>query len=88
LKAIGIYIHKTTPKGGPVPTEIKFKKNPLVSINGKIKEVGKLEKHHEPLFDVEVRQFSEKVDFIQILKLKGKAKTALMGTVMYMVCGQ
>ncbi|MBK8088929.1 MAG: hypothetical protein IPK31_13830 [Chitinophagaceae bacterium] len=42
---------QTTPEGGPVPTTIRFAKNPLVTLVGKAKEVGKLEKLHEELFE-------------------------------------
>ena len=77
---------ESTPSGGPLPTVVKFSKNPLVTLNGNIKEVGKLQKHHEPLFGVEVKQYSDKVDFVQIVKLKGKVKTSLTGTVEFMAC--
>ena len=77
---------QTTPEGGPVPTSIEFAKNPLLSIDGSATEVGKLEQHHEPLFGVDVKQFSNKVDFVQTVKLKGKAKTALNGSIEFMTC--
>src|SRR5436853_2564526 len=54
---------QTTPEGGPVPTSVTFTKNPLLTIDGKTKEVGKLEQKHEPLFGVDVKQFGGKVDF-------------------------
>lgn len=50
----------TTPEGGPVPTTITFAKNPLVTIIGKIKEVGEVQKRNEPLFGVDVKQYSNK----------------------------
>jgi DsbC/DsbD-like thiol-disulfide interchange protein len=77
---------QTTPDGGPVPTEISFAKNPLLIVNGSSKEVGKLEQRNEPLFGVEVKQFSDKVDFVQTVKLKTKAKTNVTGTVKFMTC--
>jgi hypothetical protein len=77
---------QTTPDGGPVPTSIELSKNPLLVIDGSAKEMGKLEQHHEPLFGVDVKQFSGKVDFVQTVKLKGKAKTALNGSVEFMTC--
>lgn len=77
---------QTTPEGGPVPTSIEFAKNPLLMVDGSAKEVGKLEQHHEPLFGVDVKQFSNKVDFVQTVKLKGKAKTSLNGTIEFMTC--
>jgi thiol:disulfide interchange protein DsbD len=76
----------TTPDGGPVPTTITFVKNPLISVDGKLKEVGKLEKKNEPLFGVEVTQYSNKVDFIQVVKVKAAVSTLVKGTIEYMVC--
>src|SRR5258706_7759981 len=66
---------QTTPDGGPVATSISFNKNPLLSFDGSAKESGKLEQHFEELFGVQVKQFSNKVDFIQIVKLKNNVKT-------------
>lgn len=77
---------QTTPDGGPVATVFSFSKNPLVALQGGVKEVGKLEQHHEELFGVDVKQFSNKVDFVQTITVKGKAKTALNGSVEFMVC--
>ena len=77
---------QTTPEGGPVATTIEFAKNPLVTFYGGVKEIGKLEQRHEKLFGVDVKQFSNKVDFVQIVKLKGKAKTALNGSLEFMTC--
>lgn len=77
---------QTTPDGGPVPTSITFTKNPLLTLEGSAKEVGKLEKHNEPLFGVDVKQFSNKVDFVQKVKLKAPVKTSVNVAVEFMVC--
>ena len=77
---------QTTPDGGPVPTRIEFTKNPLLALQGSVKDVGKLERHHEELFGVDVKQFSNKVDFVQTVKIKGKVKTSVNGNVEYMTC--
>ena len=77
---------QTTPDGGPIPTTIVYTKNPLLTIQGVTKEVGKLEQKHEPLFGVDVKQFSDKVVFVQVIKLKGKVKTTLNGFVEFMSC--
>lgn len=77
---------QTTQAGGPIPTAISFNKNPLLSLTGVVEEKGKLESRHEPLFGVEVKQYSQKVDFIQVVKLKSNAKTSVTGTVEFMVC--
>jgi hypothetical protein len=75
-----------TPKGGPVATKINFKKNPLVSVEGVVKENGKLETMKDKLFSVDVKYYSDRVDFVQLVKVKGNIKTNVAGTVQYMVC--
>ena len=75
-----------TPEGGPIPTSISFTKNPLFNLVGNAKETGKLEQVHEEIFGVDVKQFSNKVDFVQIVKLKSSVKTAANISVEYMVC--
>ena len=77
---------QSTPDGGPVATVVSFTKNPLVTLEGKVKEIGKLEQKHEPLFGVDVKQFSNKVDFVQVIKLKAPVKTTISGSVEFMVC--
>lgn len=79
---------QTTPDGGPVPTAITFSKNPLLAFEGKVVEVGKMEKRFEVLFGVDVKQFSGKVDFVQIIKIKEPVKTNINGTVEFMVCNE
>ena len=77
---------QTTPDGGPSATVVSFTQNPLIALDGPIKEVGKLEQKYEALFGVDVKQFSSKVVFVQTVKLKGKAKTAVNGTIEFMSC--
>jgi len=77
---------QTTPDGGPIPTSISFTKNPLITTNRPAKEIGKLEQRHEPLFGVDVKQFSGKVEFVQKVTLKTPVKTVLSGVVEFMVC--
>ena len=76
----------TTPDGGPLPTKISFTKNPLTMLDGKVKEVGKLESHFEEVFDVDTKFFNNKVEFVQVVNVKGNAKTNVAGTVEFMAC--
>lgn len=71
---------------GPQPTAFNFTKNPLVTLDGKVKEVGKMKKVFEEAFKSEVRFYEKTVDFVQIVKIKGSAKTNLTGKVEFMVC--
>jgi len=75
-----------TPANGPVPTSISFNKNPLVLLNGSIKENGKLKSEHDEIFGVDVKYYAEKVEFVQAVKLKSPVKTNVSGNVKYMVC--
>ena len=68
------------------PTEIKFHPNPLVSVSGKTAEKGKLEKFHDEKLGISANQYAEKVDFVQVVKLKAKAKTSVAGTVEFQTC--
>ena len=77
---------QNTPDGGPIPTTISFKKNTLATLSGPAKEVGKQEKRFEELFGVEVRQYSDKVEFVQLVKVKAGVKTTVSGTVEFMTC--
>lgn len=77
---------QSSPKGGPLPTTITFTKNPLVLLQGKVKEEGDMHMEHSNVFDVDVYSFSDSVDFIQIVKLKNKVKTTFSGTVEFMAC--
>ena len=71
---------------GPEPTAFTFTRNPLVKLDGKVKEFGKLEKNYDPNFKSTLKFYGEKVDFVQKVKLKSSVSTVVKGTVMYMVC--
>jgi hypothetical protein len=75
-----------TPDGGPLPTKFTVKKNPLYSLDGDMKENGKMIVKHEDVFGIDVKYFEGKVDFVQIVKLKGNAKTNFSGSVEFMIC--
>ncbi len=80
-----IYSQKTG-KGGPIPTKVTVKANPLISLSCSPKEIGKVEKIYDEIFQTDVLYLSEKVQYVQTVKLKGKVKTNVTGTVEYMVC--
>jgi thiol:disulfide interchange protein DsbD len=69
-----------------LPTDFKLNSNPLLSLEGKIKEVGKMEKFHDAKLEVSAHQYSNKVDFVQVVKLKANAKTTLTGNVVFQTC--
>ena len=69
-----------------IPTTFTITNNPLIEKVGKIKEVGKLEKFHDKELDLSANQYSKTVDFVQVVKLKGKTKTNFSGAVEYQTC--
>jgi hypothetical protein len=68
------------------PTSFNFNKNPLLDFDGKVKELGKLEKFKDEKLDISANQYSNKVDFVQVVKVKGKAKTNVTGKLEYQTC--
>jgi len=68
------------------PTSFNFNKNPLVDLDGKVKEIGKLEKYKDEKLDISANQYSQKVTFIQKVKLKGKVKTNVSGKLEFQTC--
>ncbi len=82
------HIYSQFVKKGPVPTTVKFAKNPLVLLKGATKEVGKLEKKFDKNFDAVIGSFGGKVQFIQAVTLKVATKTKLTGSIEYMVCNE
>ncbi|MDB5199197.1 MAG: hypothetical protein JWO92_1160 [Chitinophagaceae bacterium] len=77
---------QSTPSDGPLPTSISFAKNPLIIMNGHVKEEGKLQQKYEAVFGINVKYFSNKIDFVQQVTLKANAKTTVSGIIEYMVC--
>ena len=71
---------------GPIPTTFSFTRNPLLSFDGKVQEVGKLIKKKEDVWDGVVNYYEKSVTFVQKVKLKSSAKTNLSGKVEFMVC--
>lgn len=81
------HIYSQDIKGdGPVPTSFAFDKNPLVKPDGKVVEMGKLEKEYDKNFGMTLKYFGNKVDFVQKIKLKAAVATLAKGKITYMVC--
>ena len=71
---------------GPEPTVISFTVNPLISFDGKVKEVGKLEKSFDKNFNSVLKYYGKKVDFVQKVKIKSSVATVVKGSINFMVC--
>ena len=78
---------QTQPKDAiAIPTAFTLNKNPLLKLEGKIKEVGKVQRFHDAKLDISANQYANTVDFVQIVKLKANVKTNLSGNVEYQTC--
>lgn len=73
---------------GPIPTSFTFTKNPLLQLDGKVKEVGNTIKKFESAWNHDVRYYEKNVDFVQMVKVKGSGKTNLSDKVEFMVCNE
>lgn len=71
---------------GPEPTTFSFTKNPLITFDGKVKEVGKMEKSYDKNFNSVLKYYANKVDFVQKIKVRSSAATVVKGIVNFMVC--
>ena len=71
---------------GPEPTVFSFTANPLIKFDGKVKEIGKLEKSYDNNFKSVSKYYSKKVDFVQKIKVKSSIATIVKGSVSFMVC--
>jgi len=68
------------------PTEYLFKANPLFSLDGKAKEVGKMELVKDSRLGISANQYSGNVDFVQKIKLKANVKTTAVGSIEFQTC--
>ena len=71
---------------GPEPTTFVFTPNPLVKLDGKVKEVGKQEQSFDKNFNSTLKYYANKVDFVQKVKVKNTTATVVKGVVNFMVC--
>lgn len=71
---------------GPEPTTFSFTKNPLITFDGDVKEIGKMEKSFDKNFNSVLKYYANKVDFVQKIKVRSSVATVVKGSVNYMVC--
>jgi len=58
----------------------------LLLMDGNTKEVGNMVTKHEEVFGVDTKYYADRVEFVQTVKLKAKAKTNASGQLQFMVC--
>ena len=69
-----------------IPTNVTINSNPLLKLDGKVKEVGSMEKFQDKNLGISAHQYSNKVDFVQVIKVKSNAKTNVAGSVEFQTC--
>lgn len=69
-----------------LPTTVTFSKNPLLTLTGKPKEIGKLYDQFDKATQSRSRFYSNKVEFVQVVTLKNTVKTSVVGEIEFMVC--
>lgn len=69
-----------------IPTTFTISPNPLFTLDGKIKEIGKMELMKDATLGVSANQYSKTVTFVQRVKLKANVKTNYNGNVEYQTC--
>lgn len=81
-----IYAQKQPNGSIGIPAKIIFSKNPLVTLDGPVKEIGKLEADHNEVLGITQYQYSKQVEFVQVIKVKANVKTNLTCKVTYQAC--
>jgi thiol:disulfide interchange protein DsbD len=69
-----------------IPTSVTINNNPLLKLDGKVKEVGSMEKFNDKNLGISAHQYSNKVDFVQVIKIKSNTKTNVSGSVEFQTC--
>ncbi len=81
----GWYIYsQTLDEGGPIPTSFAFETKGGVEFLGKTEENGTKKEGFDPVFEMNVIKYSNKVVFTQ--KVKASPATKITGTLTYMTC--
>lgn len=83
---LGYHIYSQHTGEGPVATNFSFGKNALISVEGKVKEAGKMVTVDDEVWGNKQKYYFGKVDFVQIIKPKTKIKTNVTGNIEYMIC--
>lgn len=81
-----LYSQKQPEDAIAIPTAFTISPNPLFTLDGRVKEVGKMEVMKDATLGVSANQYANTVDFVQKVKLKTNAKTNFSGNVEYQTC--
>jgi thiol:disulfide interchange protein DsbD len=80
-----MYSQKAGVEAAPA-TVISISPNPLILVDGSAKEKGELIKKFESAWPGTVHYYEKSVEFVQVIKVKAKAKTTFKGNIEYVLC--
>lgn len=81
-----IYSQEQPPEAINVPTKISFQVNPMIMLDGKVKEQGDKKKYENKELGISAWQYQDRVTFIQTVKLRGNVKTSVSGRIQFQTC--
>lgn len=67
-------------------TSFSFSANPLLTLDRKVNESGELKKFYDPYVKTTLKYYTERVDFIQKVKLRKAVSTFAKGSITYVAC--
>ncbi len=80
----GWYVYsQNIDEGGPVPTSFTIEEG--ASLKGDIKEIGQLKQSYDKLFEMEIRKYPKKVDFVATVEA-AQLPTQVKGYLTFMTC--
>jgi len=78
---------QTQPKNAIArPLEISFQRNPSVVLQGKPREIGRMTKSFDKTTGISSYQYVGKLEVVQMVQVKARAKTTLSGTLTFQTC--
>lgn len=81
-----IYAHRQPPTAIAVPTSVILTSNPLILVEGPLKEDGRKVRYTDKNAGIEQDQYLEQADFVQVVKVKAPVAIRLSGTVTFQAC--
>ena len=70
----------------PLPTKAVIHPNPLIKLQGKVRETGVKQEHIDPSLGTTDNRYADKMELTQMVHVTGKVKTNVSGTITYQVC--
>ncbi len=67
-------------------TLVNFTPNPIVKLEGKVKELGDLKKENDPNLKLTLNYYYKQVDFFQTITIRSRVNTSVKGLITYVVC--